>query len=57
MPPRKTPKDGEDFPTPQEQVADPFVEGTEDGEIEEEYGTDLPLEDEIIETDEDGNPL
>ncbi|MGY4691615.1 hypothetical protein [Salibacterium sp. K-3] len=56
-PPRKTPQDSADFPTPQEQVADPFTEGTEDGEIEEEHGNDLPLEEEIVETDEDGNRL
>ncbi|MFB4162400.1 hypothetical protein ACE1TI_00915 [Alteribacillus sp. JSM 102045] len=58
QPPRNNPAAQEDeawreFPAPQEQVADPFVEGTENGEIEEDREPDFPEEEEGIMESED----
>ncbi|WP_158738276.1 hypothetical protein [Alteribacillus sp. YIM 98480] len=42
-----------EFPAPQEQVADAFVEGTVVGEIEEDREADIPPEEEgIMESEE-----
>ncbi|SDH16146.1 hypothetical protein SAMN05192534_10229 [Alteribacillus persepolensis] len=57
QPPKNNPAEESmlsEFPVPQEQVADPFVEGTEAGAIEEEHEPDLPPDEEqILESEND----